>query len=47
MTEYVEEMIKLTDKEYYNKMSDRVREKYHEFYEYTIVEKKLLEIVQD
>lgn len=43
--EYRDEMIKLTDKNYYNSISDRIIEKYNKTYKYDIIEKKILNLI--
>lgn len=44
--EYKIEMIKLRNKEYYDEISERVKNKYYTFYDYKIVEKKLLNLLK-
>jgi hypothetical protein len=44
--DYRNEMINLKDKEYYNQMSKRVKNKYDSFYHYKIVEDKILNIIK-
>lgn len=46
VNEYKTEMLKLRDKEYYNEMSEKVKNKYYTFYDYKIVEKKLLNLLK-
>jgi glycosyltransferase involved in cell wall biosynthesis len=44
--DYKNEMINLKNKEYYNNMSDKVKNKYDEFYDYKVVEEKILKIIK-
>lgn len=43
--EYAEEMVRLQDKNYHAEMSHRIGEKYNTFYDYKLVEKKLLQLI--
>jgi hypothetical protein len=42
--EYKDEMIKLKNKDYYNVMSEKVKQKYMKYYDYKIVEQKMIEL---
>ena len=47
ISEYVDEMIMLKDDNYYASMSEKVKKKYNDLYNYTLVESKILNIINN
>ena len=45
INEYINEMINLKNKEYYNQMSDKIKERYKSRYDYNIIEKKIINLI--